>query len=127
MKKAYALALAAILFIGAFAATEAAPKKPAAPKSIVGTVTSLSKVAIGDLSKLTAEEAVNELKNGGTLVLLSGNGKSAKVYFIINSDGSIANKKLSSFAGGRNVAVAGKTSVKSGLNWIQISNIDYAK
>lgn len=65
--------------------------------------------------------------NDQPLVLVTGQGKSSRIYFIYNSDGTFAGKKLMAFTPNKMVNVSGKTKTVNGLNVIYADNIESAE
>jgi hypothetical protein len=107
----------------AFSAEKKAAKAPAKVKPTVGKVVSLVDYLKGDVS-ITKDAAVKKAENGNPIVLLVGEGKAAKIYFILTEDGSFGGKKLANYANNKKVGVEGKLSVKNGVNYIIATKIE---
>jgi hypothetical protein len=125
------IALLAFSFVNIVNAAEkkAAPAKtakPAAKKPIEGTVVSLENILAGKDVVLTKDQAVEVVKNHGTLLLQVGKGKSAKLYFVNNPDGTVASKKLAVVAGGT-TTVLGAVQTMAGINVITSDVIEAKK
>jgi|GEM_PF-1252898 hypothetical protein len=101
---------------------KAADKKLGKP--LTGTVVSLSEWLIGKSGKLSKADAQKFQDSGSPLVLLVGKGKSAKVYFVFNTDGSFAGKKLVNYAENATVNVYGKKKTTGGMNIVYMEKID---
>lgn len=95
-----------------------------APKPTIGTVVSLNDVFLGSFTTWTKETAVDAADKGTPFVLLVGKGKSAKIYFVLNEDGSFGGKKLAKFAFNKKIAVVGKVITKNGIKYIIAELID---
>lgn len=93
-------------------------KKPGkAAKPTKGKIVSISRLYKGtmEMNKGIAQKCVEA---GDPLVLLVGEGKKGKVYFILENDGSFSGKKLANYAGNKMIAVFGKIKTVNGLNYI---------
>ena len=53
-------------------------------------------------------------------------GKSCKIYFVYNSDGTFAGKKLAKYANNKKVGIVGKAKTVSGINIIIADMIESA-
>ena len=107
------------LLIFAVSLTQAfaqADKKKGA-KSMKGTITSISKINKGTFS-INKAEAQACLTANDPVVFVVGDGKKAKVYFILEADGSSACKKLAGYAGNKKISVFGKAKASNGINYI---------
>jgi len=101
--------------------TKADVKKEAnkkAGKPLKGRVISLAKYIIDYNGTVSKDEAMKEADEGKPIVLLVGEGKKAKIYFVFNEDGSFAGKKLAKYASNKYVGIIGKQKVVGGLNII---------
>ncbi len=101
--------------------TKAQVKKEAtkkAGKPLKGRVISLAKFIIDGKGTVTKDEATKEAEEGKPIVLLVGDGKKAKIYFVFNEDGSFAGKKLAKYANNKFVGIIGKQKVVNGINII---------
>jgi hypothetical protein len=122
MKKVIILLVMLTLAVGILPAqTKKAPK---APKPTVGTVVSLNDAFLGSFTTWTKQTAVEAADKGTPFVLLVGTGKTAKIYFVLNEDGSFAGKKLAKFAFNKKIAVVGKVTTKNGLKFVVAELID---
>lgn len=108
----------AIVSGDAFAAAKKAPAKSA--KATVGQVVAFDKILAGGDGLVKKDEALKIAEKGGIICLKVGK----KVYFIMNEDGSIANKKLAGYANNAKVGVKGKMQTKNGFNIIIASAIE---
>jgi hypothetical protein len=100
----------------AFGVLPAQTKKAAKP--IEGKIVSLAEYVTGNFSTWTKESAISAAEKGAAFVLLSGTGKTAKVYFILTQDGAFASKAIAKFAIAKKVAVVGKVQIKGGMKFI---------
>jgi len=118
MKRILGLLLVGLLLISVptFAQTKTTTKK--APKPIVGKVVSLNEVATGNFTQWTKATADTAAAYGTPFVFKVGTGSKAKIYIVLNEDGSFAGKKLAKYAFNNKVGIVGKTKVKNGLNFI---------
>ncbi|HPD33072.1 MAG TPA: hypothetical protein P5545_02255 [Bacteroidota bacterium] len=118
MKRILGLLLVGLLLISlpTFAQTQSSTKK--SPKPIQGKVVSLNEVATGNFQQWTKAEADTAVAHGTPFVFMVGTGSKAKIYFVLNEDGSFAGKKLAKYAFNKKVGIVGKTKVKNGLNFI---------
>lgn len=120
-----------LLIFGLFAVYSntaiSAPKKDAkakAPKPTVGKVISLTDYLATGKETIKKDEAVAQADKGNAIVLLVGEGKKAKVYILINEDGSFGSKNLAKYAANKKVAVFGKVTAKGGVNYIIAEKIE---
>jgi hypothetical protein len=88
-----------------------------AAKPMKGTISSVSKIYTGKYS-INKAEAQTCISNNDPVVFVVGDGKKAKVYFILESDGSFSGKKLAGYAGNKKIAVFGKAKSVNGMNFI---------
>lgn len=126
MKRTLGLLLICLLFasVSTFAQTKTTTTKKS-PKPIVGKVVSLNEVATGNFVKWTKSEADTAAFYYGTpFVLMVGTGSKAKIYIVLNEDGSFAGRKLSKYAFNEKVGVVGKKVEKNGLNFIIAETIE---
>jgi hypothetical protein len=86
-------------------------------------VVSLAAELNGKGEKLSTADAEKLVAAGQPIVLKVGTGKSAKIYFILNKDGSYASKELAKFAKAKQVAVYGKVQKINGMNVITADNV----
>lgn len=95
-----------------------AQKTPKAPKPVItGKVASLADIMLGKEVALDVKTAEGLVEKGQTLVMVTGKGKKAKVYFLMNADGSMSSKKLAKMAD-KELEVFGTKSVRNGINVI---------
>ncbi len=120
-----------LLIFGLFAvysntAISAAKKttKVKTAKPVVGKVISLTDYLSTGKAQIKKDDAIAQADKGNAIVLLVGEGKKAKVYFILNDDGSFGSKNLAKYAANKKVAVYGKTTVKAGVNYIITTKIE---
>jgi hypothetical protein len=107
------------------------PKKTDAPKSTKnaakvykGSIASLAGVAQGNYT-ITKDEAQKLTAKGGVLVFVEGNsGKKAKLYFLIDQDGSFIGDKLASYAANKFIGVKGWKKTVNGTNFIIVDFIE---
>jgi hypothetical protein len=93
-----------------------AQKATKAPKPVItGNVASLANILTEQDVALDVKTAEGLVEKGQSLVVVSGKGKKAKVYFIMNADGSMANKRIAKMAD-KELEVFGRLSVRNGLN-----------
>lgn len=125
MKRTLGLLLICLLFasVSTFAQTKTTTTKKS-PKPIVGKVVSLNEVATGNFVEWTKSEADTAAFYGTPFVLMVGKGSNAKIYIVLNEDGSFAGRKLSKYAFNEKVGVVGKKVVKNGLNFIIAETIE---
>ena len=107
-------------------ADKAAGKTAKGGKPTIGTVVNVMEYLAGSTGTLTKAQALELVKKGQPLGLLVGKGKAAKLYFVANSDGSIASDKLANKADA-NVGVVGKTVSNGGIKLIIAELIDNIK
>ncbi len=72
----------------------------------------------------TPDACKKMVDNGMPVVLVKGKGKAAKMYFVMNSDGSYATKQLKDKIGNKSVKVTGKVESKNGVMVIYADKID---
>ena len=106
--------------------TKAPAKAVKGAKPTIGTVVNVMEYLAGSNGTLNKVKALELVKKGQPLGLLVGKGKSAKLYFIANSDGTIASEKLANKADG-NVGVVGKIVTNGGIKMIIAELIDSIK
>lgn len=105
-----------MLFVASNNDVLAVTKAVKAPKpAITGRVASLADVMLGKVVALDVKTAQTMVEKGQTLVIVTGTGKKAKVYFIMNSDGSMASKNIAKLAD-KELEVYGTKSVRNGIN-----------
>ena len=97
---------------------KAATEKTKASKPIVGAVASFAAYLQGKDALVKKDQAVKLASEGSPIVLLVGTGKSAKVYFVLNSDGTSAAEKLAKFGNSKKVGVTGKIMKCGSYNYI---------
>lgn len=125
MKKSfYIMLIAAMLFTAIGSAQAAKTKAAKAAKPISGVICTLNNVVKGNLERINKAEADQAIEKGYPLVLVTGQGKSAKVYFIYNEDGSYAGKNLAKYANNKKIGVTGKAKTANGVNYIIASKIE---
>lgn len=105
--------------------TVQAPKYKSKAKLYKGTVASLSGVYMGNYT-ITKDEAVRLAENGSPIVFVQGKGKSSKIYFLIDHDGSFLGKKLANYANNKTVAVNGWQKTVNGVRYIIVDFIESA-
>ncbi len=108
--------LFAILLILAVTFTLSVNSEPAKP--IKGKIVSLNDIVGGGTGKINKEQATELAEKGNPIVFMVGKGKSAKIYFVYNEDGTFAGKKLAKYANNENVGIIGKIKKVKGLNII---------
>lgn len=108
------LLLAILIFTLAFTSNDSIAKKAKKP-IVTGKVSSLANVITTGTEVLTVESANSLIGKGQPLVLVAGTGKKAKVYFVMNADGSMASKQLAKMAD-KELEIFGTMSVRNGLN-----------
>ena len=99
--------------------------KKSTGKVTKGTISSISKINAGTYS-INKADAQTCLTNNDPVVFVVGDGKKAKVYFLIESDGSSSCKKLAGYAGNKKIAVFGKAKTVNGINYIVVEVIESA-
>lgn len=125
MKKAIILAVIFGLMF-AFVDGSAKEKKEAKPKGakpLIGVVVNLADLAKGGDGKMKKDEAVKLAESGSPVVFMVGTGKSAKIYFVYNSDGTFAGSKLAKYATVTKVGVEGTPKTVNGVNVINAVKI----
>jgi len=117
MKKIFAL----LLFVGIlFSATvNSAPSKP-----MKGYVASLNDMVTGGTGKIDKAKATELAEKGNPIVFVTGKGKSAKIYFVYNEDGTFAGKNLAKFAANEFIGIVGKVKKVNGLNILIAEKIE---
>ena len=98
--------------------------KVKAVKPTVGKVISLTDYLATGKDKIKKDEALAQVEKGNAIVLLVGEGKKAKVYFLLNEDGSFGSKNLAKYSANKQVAVYGKVTSKAGVNYIIAEKIE---
>ena len=126
MKRILGLLLIGLMFvsISTFAQTSTKTTTKKSPKPIVGKVVSINEVFTGNFTQWTKATADTAAAHGTSFVLMVGTGSKAKIYVVLNEDGSFAGKKLSKYAFNKKIGVVGKTKVKNGLNFIVAEMIE---
>ena len=122
MKKLFAIALIFAL-IGTFAIDTFAAKKND-PKPITGKIVCFDDIVTGNFQTWTLDSAKEASEKGIMFVLLTKKGKTSKIYFIFNEDGSNASKKVSKYAHKEKVGVVGKSKIVNGVNIIIMEMIE---
>lgn len=89
-------------------------------ESVKGEIISFTGLVAGGTGKVDKSKAEELAGKGHPIVLKSGN----KVYFLMNQDGTLADKRVAGYAAANQVVVKGKVSKKMGLNVIIIEMID---
>ena len=119
MKKILILAVICGLLFAFTDGNSKAPKVKAAKavKPTIGTVVSVVALAKGVDGKIKKDEATKLAEAGSPLAFMVGTGKSAKVYFVINADGSFAGKQLAKFANLKKLGIEGTTKTVNGVNF----------
>jgi len=117
MKKLFALFL--ILTVAFTFSLNSEPPKP-----LKGKIVSLNDIVGGGTGKVNKEQAQELAEKGNPIVFMVGNGKSAKIYFVYNEDGTFAGKKLAKYANNENVGIIGKIKKVNGLNIIIAETIE---
>lgn len=105
--------------------TDAKTNKKAA-KPMVGQVCNFNKMVRGGSCEVTKAEAVKLASDGQPIVFCITKGKSCKIYFVYNADGTFASKKLANFAANKKVAIYGTSKTVNGINVIWADNIESA-
>jgi hypothetical protein len=114
--------LALLLLVGVlFSATvySAPPAKP-----MKGQVASLNDLVLGGTGKVDKAKAMELAEKGSPIVFITGKGKTAKVYFVYNEDGSFAGKNLAKFAANEFIGIVGKVKKVNGLNILIAEKIE---
>lgn len=112
------LSIILVLSITFLSENAIAQKAAKAPKPVIsGKVASLSNILTEQDVALDVKTAEGLVDKGQSLVIVSGKGKKAKVYFIMNADGSMANKRIAKMAD-KELNIFGRLSVRNGLNVI---------
>jgi hypothetical protein len=99
-------------------------KDKKAAKPTKGTVIDLNDWLKGGAGKVSKDQALKLAENGSPIVLMVGSGKSAKIYFVVNTDGSFAGKNLAKYANNKFIGVTGKTKKVGGMNVIVADMIE---
>ena len=95
-----------------------------APKPMKGKVASLNDLVMGGTGKVDKAKAIELADKGNPIVFVTGKGKSAKVYFVYNTDGTFAGKNLAKYANNENIGIIGKTKKINGLNILIAESIE---
>lgn len=122
MKKLFAIALIFALLGTITTSTFAQAKK--APKPLTGQIVSFDDISTGNFQTWTKDAAKEASEKGKMFVLLTKKGKTSKIYFVFNEDGTNASKKISKYAHNEKVGIIGKTKIVSGVNIIILETID---
>lgn len=93
-------------------------KNVKAKKPIKGRIASLTGLYLGGDGTVSKEQAVAQAERGDPIVFVVGKGKSAKIYFVYNTDGTFGGKNLAKYANNKFVGIIGTTSKKNGMNFI---------
>ena len=119
MKKIILASIAlSLLFVGIYTYEINAQ---ASQKPMKGQIVSLNDVVLGEKNlQLTSEKATELVERGSPLVFLFNK----KIYFVQETDGSFAFRKLANYAHNKNVGIIGKTRTVSGINVIVMTHID---
>jgi len=114
--------IAILLFVGVlFSATM---NSEPAPKPMKGQVASLNDLVMGGTGKIDKAKATELAEKGSPIVFITGKGKSAKVYFVYNADGTFAGKNLAKYANNITVGIIGKVKKINGLNILIAETIE---
>jgi hypothetical protein len=116
--------LFAVYSTTAISATKKDVKVKTAAKPTVGKVICLTDYLATGKDQIKKDDALAQAEKGHAIVLLVGEGKKAKIYFILNEDGSFGSKSLAKYAANKKVAVFGKVTVKAGVNYIITEKIE---
>ncbi len=111
-----------LLAIFTIATVSVSAKAPAKAKKTDGKVMLLMDAIQGKTT--SAEEFKKMVEIGQPVVFVTGKGKSAKVHFVVNSDGSYGGKKLSNYYGKEKVTISGKKETRNGLSVIYADTIN---
>ena len=106
------------------AKTESKAAKPG--KGLTGSVVGVMDAAAGNITVLTKAKALELVKKGQPIGLLTGKGKAAKLYMLANPEGSIIGEKLANLAD-KPVYVEGKKIGNAGVNIIVYDKLENAK
>lgn len=110
-----------------FGVSEYAMAQAKGEKKLTGKIVAVEQV-IGTAKMETSKDEANKVAEAGKpLGVLVGKGKSAKLYIVMNPDGTFGGKKVSKFAGEGNVNVIGKVQTTNGINSIRFTNIEVKK
>ncbi|MFC2130633.1 hypothetical protein ACFLSQ_04305 [Bacteroidota bacterium] len=93
-------------------------------KTHEGRVASFNDLVIGGSGDVTKDKAEELYKKGQPIVFVTGQGKSAKVYFVFNESGTYMGKRLAKYADSKIVKVTGKTKKVNGVNIIIASKVE---
>jgi len=96
----------------------------AADKPMKGRVASLNDIMMGGDGKVDKAKAQELAEKGNPIVFVVGKGKSAKIYFVYNEDGTFGGKNLAKYANNTNVGVFGKTKTVNGIKIIIATMIE---
>lgn len=110
-----------------FVVSENATALAKGEKKLVGKIVSVEKLIGTDKIETSKDDANKNAEAGKPLGVLVGKGKSAKLYIVINPDGTFGGKKVSKFAGEGDVNVTGKVQTTNGINTIRFTNIEVKK
>jgi len=128
------LIIASLAFSAAYSQAAKTDKKAPAKteakakpgKGLTGSVVGVMDAAAGNITVLTKAKALELVKKGQPIGLLTGKGKAAKLYMLANPEGSIIGEKLANLAD-KPVYVEGKKIGNAGVNIIVYDKLENAK
>jgi len=91
-----------------------------------GVVINLNEFLATGKGTVNAAQANEAVQKGAVLALMSGTGRSAKIFLVAKADGSPASADLAKLADGT-VGVVGKTVTRNGYSMILADVIDVMK
>lgn len=110
----FAVLLTAVLNDSAFAQ---------ASKEYKGRVVLVNSLVTGGDGSVTMDKANALAEKGQPLAFLVGKGKKAKLYFVFNTDGTYASKRLAANAEKADLVIKGKVKTVNGLNILTAESI----
>ena len=93
-------------------------------KPMKGRVASFNDIMMGGDGKVDRAKAQDLAEKGNPIVFVVGKGKSAKIYFVYNEDGTFAGKNLAKYANNESVGIVGKTKTVNGIKIIIATMIE---
>ena len=125
MKRILSIVMVLALMFGISEYSNAAPAK--GEKQLTGKIVAVEQLIGSAKMETSKADADKTADTGKPLGLLVGKGKAAKVYVVMNPDGTFGGKKVSKFAGEGDVNVSGKVQITNGINTIRFTNIEVKK
>lgn len=115
--------IALILLFGLLFSATTYSKGPVKP--IKGRVASFTDIVImGGDGTVDKAKATEMAEKGQPIVFVVGTGKSAKIYFVFNEDGTYGGKNLAKYANNKFIGIIGKTKKVNGINIIIATQIE---